>query len=63
MINGEIVNGVPLKAMQRNIQENRTFDSVSTLQFSRREGQVTCNCNVILNGTHIEASPRKLRQK
>ncbi|KAJ8044287.1 Ephrin type-A receptor 3 [Holothuria leucospilota] len=56
MINGEMVDDVPPQVTQRNLQENRTFDSISTLQFSPTGEQVIVTCNVSLNGTDIEAT-------
>ncbi|KAJ8039308.1 Ephrin type-A receptor 10 [Holothuria leucospilota] len=55
MIDGEMVDSTP-PVTKRNIQENRTFDSRSTLQFSTIGEHVTVTCNVKLNGTDIETS-------
>ncbi|KAJ8024208.1 hypothetical protein HOLleu_36869 [Holothuria leucospilota] len=55
MINGEMFNSTP-PVTKLNLQENRTFDSVSTLQFSPTGEEVNVTCNISLDGTDIKTS-------
>ncbi|KAJ8024204.1 Ephrin type-B receptor 3 [Holothuria leucospilota] len=55
MINGHIIDDVP-QVTKPNSQENRTFDSISTLQFNSTDEEINITCYVSLDGTDIETS-------
>ena len=51
---GDSIDTIVYENTTRNENENRTFDSISTLQFTAIEENVTVTCNSSLNGTDIE---------
>ena len=56
--NGDPIDTIISETTMHNSKENRTFDSISTLQFTATEANVTITFNSSLNGTgtNIETS-------